>query len=142
MGHKSTWATDAKPPAPTLLASQCLATLSTIKRKENRRKLSQLVENMDELERGNKQHQYNVEVNSLVRVNTALDTLEPSRRRLLGRMSTDVAKSEASAIASIPVSIASGDGLSTTNSSYSRSVIHLSVSGGASTITYLYDNLF
>ncbi len=43
--------------------------------------------------------------------------------RLLGIISTDVAKPEASGTAFIPVSIASGDGLSMTNSSSSRLVV-------------------
>ncbi len=43
MGCKPTWATDRKPPALTLLVSQCLATLSTIqplliKHEDNRQK--------------------------------------------------------------------------------------------------------
>ncbi|KAK0442066.1 hypothetical protein EV421DRAFT_1951250 [Armillaria borealis] len=73
MGHKPTWATNGKPPAPTLLASRCLATLSTIKHEENRRKLTQLVEDLDEMENGDNIRHYSIEVNSLVGVNMVLD---------------------------------------------------------------------
>lgn len=78
MGHKLMWATNGKPPAPTLLASRCLAMLSIIKHEENRWKLSQLVKELDEIERGDNKCQYNVEVNSLIGANTVLDTLEES----------------------------------------------------------------
>ncbi len=78
MGRKPMWATDGKPPAPTLLASRCLATLSTIKREENRWKLSQLVKELDEMERGDNKRQYDIKVNSLIGANTALDSLDES----------------------------------------------------------------